>query len=130
MRQERISIKVLEIITERKYHATESRHSSIWLWHAFLPATKATPKEMLPIVDKPTHTDNFDILVHTLQSKGNEIQLTDVLKILVKNWSVYAYYFEGVRYDLGDKFCFRKANVEFAVRCSGLGSSFREYLNI
>ena len=70
----------------------------------------------------------FDILAHTLPGKGNEIQLTDALQVLAKRQPVYAYDFEGIRYDLGDKLGFLKATVEFALRREDLGESFKEYL--
>ena len=42
---------------------------------------------------------------------------------------MYAYDFEGMRYDLGDKLGFLKATVEFALRREDLGPAFREYLS-
>jgi UTP--glucose-1-phosphate uridylyltransferase len=41
---------------------------------------------------------------------------------------VYAYVFEGTRYDAGDKLGFLKATVEFALRRDDLGKDFRAYL--
>ena len=70
----------------------------------------------------------FDILAHTLPGKGNEVQLTDALQVLAKRQSVYAYDFEGIRYDLGDKLGFLKATVEFALRREDLGRPFQIYL--
>ncbi len=70
----------------------------------------------------------FDILAHTLPGKGNEIQLTDALQVLAKRQPVYAYDFEGIRYDLGDKLGFLKATVEFALRREELGNAFKGYL--
>lgn len=70
----------------------------------------------------------FDILENTKPGKGGEIQLTDALKVLAKLDAVYAYDFEGQRYDLGDKLGFLKATVEFALRREDLGEPFRAYL--
>ena len=70
----------------------------------------------------------FDILAQTKPGKGNEIQLTDALKVLAAEDSVYAYDFEGQRYDLGDKLGFLKATVEFALRRKDLGEPFKAYL--
>ena len=70
----------------------------------------------------------FDILGTTQPGKGGEIQLTDALKILAQREEVYAYDFEGKRYDLGDKLGFLQATVEFALRRSDLGAPFRAYL--
>ena len=52
----------------------------------------------------------FDILETTLPGAGGEIQLTDALRILSKKQNMYAYEFEGQRYDVGDRMGFLKAN--------------------
>jgi UTP--glucose-1-phosphate uridylyltransferase len=59
---------------------------------------------------------------------GGEIQLTDSLKHLLHSRPIYAYRFEGKRYDAGDKLGFLKATVEYALRRHDLGGPFREYL--
>ena len=71
----------------------------------------------------------FDILEKTPPGKGGEIQLTDALKVLAENEPVWAFNFEGQRYDVGDKLGFLKATVEFALRREDLGTEFRAYLN-
>ena len=45
----------------------------------------------------------FDILKDTKPGVGGEIQLTDALKELLRREVIYAYNFEGKRYDVGDK---------------------------
>lgn len=70
----------------------------------------------------------FDILDQTAPGKGNEIQLTDALYTLSKTEHVYAYEFSGDRYDVGDKFGFIKANIEFALRRDALKDELRTYL--
>lgn len=70
----------------------------------------------------------FAILENTKPGKGGEVQLTDALKVLAKLDNVYAYAFEGKRYDLGDKLGFLKATVEFALRREDLGPAFHAYL--
>ncbi len=59
---------------------------------------------------------------------GGELQLTDALKHLLRSRPIYAYRFEGTRYDAGDKLGFLRATVEFALRRKDLGGPFREYL--
>ena len=71
----------------------------------------------------------FEILENTKPGKGNEIQLTDALETLIKNEAMYAYDFEGRRYDVGDKLGFLQATVEFALKREELRESFIEYLN-
>ncbi|QAA34684.1 UTP--glucose-1-phosphate uridylyltransferase GalU [Clostridium manihotivorum] len=71
----------------------------------------------------------FDILENTNPGKGGEIQLTDALKTLIKQEAMYAYNFEGNRYDVGDKLGFLQATVEYALRRDDLRETFTEYLN-
>lgn len=70
----------------------------------------------------------FDILAETKPGKGGEIQLTDALKELALKESMYAYNFEGKRYDVGNKQGFLEATVETALRRSDLRGDFLEYL--
>lgn len=70
----------------------------------------------------------FDILDNTRPGKGNEIQLTDALLTLIKEEAMYAYNFEGRRYDVGDKLGFLQATVEYALRKPELKDDFIKYL--
>jgi UTP--glucose-1-phosphate uridylyltransferase len=70
----------------------------------------------------------FEILEHTKPGKGGEIQLTDALKVLAEREAMYAYNFEGKRYDVGDKQGFLEATVEFALRREDLREEFLSYL--
>ena len=71
----------------------------------------------------------FDILENTKPGKGGEIQLTDALKTLISSEAMYAYNFEGRRYDVGDKLGFLEATVEYAMKREELRGPFTEYLN-
>jgi UTP--glucose-1-phosphate uridylyltransferase len=70
----------------------------------------------------------FKILENTKPGKGGEIQLTDALKELALEETMYAYVFKGTRYDVGDKLGFLEATVDFALRRKELRGSFLEYL--
>ncbi len=72
--------------------------------------------------------DVFDSLSNLEPGAGSEIQLTDGLRHLLRKRPIYAYRFEGKRYDAGDKMGFLKATVEFALQRHDLGAPFREYL--
>jgi UTP--glucose-1-phosphate uridylyltransferase len=72
--------------------------------------------------------DIFDSLQSIQPGSGGEIQLTDALRHLLRSRPIYAYRFEGTRYDAGDKLGFLKATVEFALRRRDLGGPFWEYL--
>ncbi|WP_248484827.1 UTP--glucose-1-phosphate uridylyltransferase GalU [Tepidibacter aestuarii] len=71
----------------------------------------------------------FKILENLPPGKGNEIQLTDGLKELSKIEEMYAYNFEGRRYDVGDKLGFLKATIDFALKHEKLKYEFLDYLN-
>ena len=70
----------------------------------------------------------FEILENTAPGKGGEIQLTDALRELSQIEAMYAYNFEGRRYDVGDKLGFLQATVEFALKREELKGEFRTYL--
>ena len=59
---------------------------------------------------------------------GGEIQLTDGIAALMRREKVFAYQYEGKRYDCGSKEGFLEANVELALAHPQLGASFRQYL--
>ena len=71
----------------------------------------------------------FNILENTKPGKGNEIQLTDALKTLISKEAMYAYNFDGKRYDVGDKLGFLQATIEFALKKEELRVEFIDYLN-
>jgi UTP--glucose-1-phosphate uridylyltransferase len=59
---------------------------------------------------------------------GGEIQLTDGIASLMRREKVFAYRYDGQRYDCGSKEGFLQANVELALAHPQLGESFRQYL--
>jgi len=70
----------------------------------------------------------FDCLERTKPGAGNEIQLTDGMRILAQEQGLWAYIYEGISYDAGDKLGFLKATVELALQNQELGKDFRAYL--
>ena len=70
----------------------------------------------------------FSYLENQTAGKGGEIQLTDAIKRLMIEQSVYAYDFEGFRYDVGDKFGFIRATIDFALDRDELFDSVSEYI--
>ena len=70
----------------------------------------------------------FNILESTAPGKGGEIQLTDALKTLIHQEAMYAYNFEGRRYDVGDKLGFLQATIEYALKKDELKEPFINYL--
>ena len=59
---------------------------------------------------------------------GGEIQLTDGIAALLADEPVYAYRFDGKRYDCGSKLGYLEATVEYGLRHPELGEQFAQYL--
>lgn len=70
----------------------------------------------------------FDYLRTQAPGAGDEIQLTDAIDSLAHSEDVYAYDFEGKRYDAGDKLGYIKANIDFALQDEVIGSDVKQYL--
>jgi UTP--glucose-1-phosphate uridylyltransferase len=70
----------------------------------------------------------FDTLSQIQAGAGGELQLTDGMRLLLKQEKMYAYVYQGKRHDTGDKLGFLKATVEFALKREDLGEPFRQYL--
>lgn len=70
----------------------------------------------------------LDILANIKPGSGGEIQLTDALKELSIKQRVLAYHFDGERYDVGDKFGFIKATLDFALMRDDLREDVMDYL--
>lgn len=92
------------------------------------PSVEEAPSRFAALGRYVITPDVFEILEQTQPGKGGEIQLTDALRVMAHNEAVYAYNFQGQRYDTGDKLGYLKATVEFALRREDLGPAFKEYL--
>ena len=92
------------------------------------PSLEEAPSRMAVLGRYIITPDIFEILEHTDPGKGGEVQLTDALKVMAERQAVYAYDFDGLRYDLGSKIGFLKATVEFALRRDDLEGDFSQYL--
>jgi UTP--glucose-1-phosphate uridylyltransferase len=92
------------------------------------PPADEAPSNMAIIGRYILTPEIFSFLEKTRAGRGGEVQLTDGIRMLLEQQPVYAYMFEGQRYDAGDKLGFLKATVEFALRRDDLGSDFRTYL--
>ncbi|MEQ9440073.1 MAG: UTP--glucose-1-phosphate uridylyltransferase GalU [Cyclobacteriaceae bacterium] len=70
----------------------------------------------------------FRAIEQTPKGKGNEVQLTDALHLLMKREMLISNTIEGKRYDIGNKLDFLKTTVEFALRRKEFAADFREFL--
>jgi UTP--glucose-1-phosphate uridylyltransferase len=92
------------------------------------PALADAPSD-LAIIGRYIFTpDIFTAIENTKPGAGGEIQITDAMRLLLKDRPFYAVKLDGVRHDAGDKLGFLIATVEFALKRGDLGVHFREYL--
>lgn len=92
------------------------------------PLLEETPSHLAVLGRYIITPQIFEILEHTAPGKGGEIQLTDALRVLAAQEPVYAYDFEGIRYDLGNKLGFLKATIDFALRRKNLHNPVAGYI--
>ena len=92
------------------------------------PKASEAPSNLAIIGRYVLTPDIFASLQTVGPGSGGEIQLTDGLKHLLRQRPIYAYRFEGTRYDAGDKLGFLQATVELALKHPDLGAPFRQYL--
>ena len=92
------------------------------------PAPDKAPST-LAVVGRYILTPNvYDKLEKTGRGAGGEIQLTDGIAALMNEESVFAYAFEGKRYDCGSKLGYLEATVEFGLKHDNFGKQFSAYL--
>ncbi|MBN1391610.1 MAG: UTP--glucose-1-phosphate uridylyltransferase GalU [Sedimentisphaerales bacterium] len=72
--------------------------------------------------------DIFDCLSRTGPGLGGEIQLTDALRMMLKDRQMYGLYLDGKRCDIGNKEGFIKTNIEFALKREDVAENLREYI--
>lgn len=92
------------------------------------PAIKEAPSNLGAMGRYLFTPEIFDCLGDVNPGVGNEIQLTDGIRCLLKKQHVYSYNFLGTRFDTGDKLGYIQTIVEFGLRDEQMGSKLREYL--
>lgn len=92
------------------------------------PSRKTAPSNYAIMGRYILTPDIFDILENQAPGAGGEIQLTDAIKRLNDQKTVLAYNFQGVRYDVGDKFGFIKATIDFALERDDLKDDVLGYI--
>jgi UTP--glucose-1-phosphate uridylyltransferase len=92
------------------------------------PAPEAAPSRMGVAGRYILTPAIFEEIRNQPKGAGGEIQLTDAIARLMAHEAVYAFQYEGKRYDCGSKEGFLEATVELALQHPEVGASFREYL--
>ena len=70
----------------------------------------------------------MSFLEKTSFGAGNEIQLTDGIKLMLKQEEVFAYTFKGKRYDCGSKLGYLMANIDYGIKNSEFGKELKDYI--
>lgn len=92
------------------------------------PAPAEAPSDQAVVGRYILTPEIFTKLKTTERGAGNEIQLTDAIAALRKQEEIYAYSFQGRRFDCGSKNGYLEANVEIALQHEEMADSFKEYL--
>jgi len=92
------------------------------------PKREEAPSDLAIIGRYVLTPDIFPILEKQEPGKGGEIQLTDAIRKLLLDKTVYGCRFEGTRHDCGDKFGFLKATVDMALKREEFNSKFKSFL--
>ena len=92
------------------------------------PANNLAPSDMGVVGRYILKPSIFNILENTKEGAGGEIQLTDAIATQIANEKVYAYEFEGKRFDCGNKLGFLKATIEYGLNHKDLSKDLRDYI--
>ena len=92
------------------------------------PPAKEAPSNFAVLGRYLLTPEIFEALRQTPPDASGEVQLTNALNLLAEQQAVYAYVFEGVRYDIGKKLDYLRAVVEMAIEREDWGRPFRAIL--
>ena len=92
------------------------------------PAPEDAPSNLAVVGRYLLPAEVFDKLETTGRGAGGEIQLTDAIADLLDESPIYAYAFEGERFDCGSKLGYLKATVAHGLEHPDTGEAFRAYL--
>ena len=99
--------------------------------------------KLLDIVEKPRPTEIYSLLaplgrnlftsaifdeIDKAPTRNGEIYLTDAIRSLAKTQPMYAFDFEGTRYDFGDKFGYIKGFTAYALNSAEYGEQYEHFL--
>ncbi len=92
------------------------------------PKKEEAKSDLAPLGRYVCSPDIFDIIRELKPGANNEYQFTDALDIQARKSGALAYAFKGIRYDMGDRLGYLKANVEYALRDDELKDKVKDYL--
>lgn len=92
------------------------------------PKREEAKSDLAPLGRYVCSSKIFDIIENLKPGANGEYQFTDALDIIARSEGALAYVFDGTRYDMGDRFGYLKANIEYGLRDEELKGKLREYL--
>ena len=123
-----LGVQKVSLEATKKYGVVDpvSEEGRLILMRGMVEKPASNPPSLYAALGRYVITsDIFELLENTEPGKGGEIQLTDALKRLNK---IYAYDFEGTRYDIGDKFGYVTAIVDLALEREDLKEKTLEFI--
>lgn len=92
------------------------------------PKKRKTKSDLAPLGRYVCSPGIFRIIDNLKPGANNEYQFTDALDLIARSEGALAYVFDGTRYDMGDRFGYLKANIEYGLRDAELKDKLKEYL--
>jgi len=127
-----VALEVVEQVKVERYGMVGGRDigGSLYLIESLVekPAMADAPSN-LSIASRYAFSPKiFDYIEQTAPGKNGEIQLTDAMRLMLKDSAIYGYVIDGQRYDIGNKLDFLKTNVVFGLARSDLGAEFAKFI--
>ena len=92
------------------------------------PAMEEAPSNLVVASRYVLPPEIFTALDVVEPGKGGEIQLTDALRLLMKDQPMYGYRIDGIRHDMGNKLEFLKTNIHYGLKHKDLAEGLKDYL--
>lgn len=106
---------------------TEVNGKTIWC-DGIVEKPKSDPPSLYAALGRYVLTPEIYERIEKTSAVNGEVGLTDAICAMMKDNKVYAYEFDGKRYDMGDKFGALTATVEFALKRADMKDKFKAYL--
>ena len=109
---------------------TENKNNKDWSLSNIVekPDNNNAPSNMGVVGRYILNPSIFNILEKTQKGAGGEIQLTDAIATQILNEDVFAYEFEGERFDCGNKLGFLEATIQYGLNHNELSNDLKEYI--
>jgi len=108
----------------------EQTEKNVYLIKDFIekPTPEEAPSNLVVAGRYLLTPDIFDYIGRTKPAKDGEIQLTEAMRMMVKDRSMYALLLDGKRCDIGNKEGFIKTNIEFALKRKDMSENLRQFI--